>query len=255
MSTHVGGPRGASKFSASGYALGGTTGETGGGIAYLCAGAVKLGAVFAAVTGGYRFSSGEGRFCKSGRGNHCVGRAFLASKELMTMRLVISLGLLVLLLVVPVASQVLDDKLIVPGQRIGKWTLEMSMAELVQMNGRPQSERETVGDFATGLWVRDWPSLGLRVFTLGRDAQRIASLATFDEVYKTAKGVSFASSPEALEAAYGKPTAVAAAATPGSGYSQRWIYDEIGLFVVLGNIYGNTVGVFRPGTAKQLFRY
>jgi hypothetical protein len=43
--------------------------------------------------------------------------------------------LLLLLLAPPATSQVPDDKLIVSGQRIGKWALEMTVDDLVRMNG------------------------------------------------------------------------------------------------------------------------
>ena len=53
------------------------------------------------------------------------------------MRVVAVLGFLLflLLLVQPPLTQVPDDKLIVPGQRIGKWTLDMSIDDLLKMNG------------------------------------------------------------------------------------------------------------------------
>lgn len=144
-------------------------------------------------------------------------------------------------------SQVPDDKLIVPGQRIGKWTLEMTMAELVQMNGRAGSFPGTASDFAPGTWLHDWTGLGLRASTLGRNEQRIASLIALDTTYKAAKGLSVDASQEAVEAAYGKPTAI----TSLGDDLRRWIYDDLGLFFVIGA----TIGVFRPGTAKQLYRY
>ena len=160
------------------------------------------------------------------------------------MKAIAVLSVLALLLLAPSAvSQVPDDKLIVPGQRIGKWTLEMTMAELVQMNGRASSSRGTASDFAPGTWLHDWTRLNLRASTLGRDEQRIAFLLALDTVYKTAKGLSLDASQEAVEAAYGKPTATT--------QFDRWIYDDHGLFFVIGA----TIGVFRPGTAKQLFRY
>ena len=53
-------------------------------------------------------------------------------------------------------------------------------------------------------------------------------------------------SAEAVQAAYGKPTAVT---RPGP--NTRLIYDDVGPFV----IGGFTMGVFRPGEGKLLFRY
>lgn len=156
---------------------------------------------------------------------------------------------LLLLLVSPAASQVPDDKLIVPGQRIGKWTLEMTMAELVQMNGPARSNSGSTEDSAPGIWAHNWVPLDLRANTLGVFEQRIASLVALHDVYKTAKGVGPFASQEEVEAAYGKPTAVTTVSA-ATGL-KRWIYDEIGLYFVIGAI----VGVFRPGTGKTLWKY
>ncbi len=53
------------------------------------------------------------------------------------MKVVAALAVLILLLLAPsVVSQVPDDKPIVPGVRIGKWTLEMTIDTLLQMNVR-----------------------------------------------------------------------------------------------------------------------
>jgi len=66
------------------------------------------------------------------------------------MKAVAALGVLVLLLLAPpVVSQVPDDKLIVPGVRIGKWTLEMTIDTLRQMNGP-----ENIGPGSPGTPIR-----------------------------------------------------------------------------------------------------
>lgn len=52
------------------------------------------------------------------------------------MRTVLALSIIALLLLAsPAVSQVPDDKLIVAGQRIGKWTLEMTVDDLFRING------------------------------------------------------------------------------------------------------------------------
>lgn len=159
------------------------------------------------------------------------------------------LVLLILLTATQAASQVPDDKLIVPGQRIGKWTLDMTMAELVQMNGPPESTPWTAGgaDLADGIWRHTWYPHALRAFAQGPTEQRIVALVAMSTAYKTTKGVGPATSQKSVEAAYGKPTAV----TMVSAAEPRWIYDKIGLFAIIG---GN-VGVFRPGTAKTIWKF
>ena len=51
------------------------------------------------------------------------------------MRTAILLLLTVLLLAPRAVAQAPDDKLIVPGVRIGKWTLKMTIPDLERMNG------------------------------------------------------------------------------------------------------------------------
>lgn len=164
------------------------------------------------------------------------------------MKIIAVVGTVTLLLLAhPAVSQIPDDRLVVPGQRIGRWTLEMTMDELVRMNGRPLSQPVTAPDVAPGTWVHDWVDPGLSALTLGRTEQRVVSLIARYASYETAKGVRINVSQEAVEAAYGKPTAIT---LPGGDF-RRWIYDDLGLYVAIGR----TIGVFRPGTAKQLFRY
>lgn len=159
------------------------------------------------------------------------------------------LVLLILLTATQATSQIADDKLIVPGFRIGKWTLDMTMAKLVQMNGPAQSTPWTAGgaDLKDGIWRHTWGHLSLRAFTQGRTEQRIVALVAMDVTYKTAKSVGPGASKESVEAAYGKPTAV----TMPFATEPRWIYDEIGLFVIIES----NVGVFRPGMAKTIWKF
>lgn len=164
---------------------------------------------------------------------------------------------LLLLLVSPAASQVPDDKLIVPGERIGKWTFQMTIGDLLRLNGpydqavnpRPVLARPT---WVPGLWLHSWDHLGIRVWTLGRDSQRVEALVTLSEDFKTSKGVSVGATREALETAYGKATRIRA---PGPDFLEI-IYDEIGLNVQINP--GNSVEIvriFRPGEASKIFTF
>jgi hypothetical protein len=47
----------------------------------------------------------------------------------------VALALVCLGEVAPAIAQVADDRLIVPGQRIGSWTLDMTIADLLRTNG------------------------------------------------------------------------------------------------------------------------
>jgi len=155
--------------------------------------------------------------------------------------------LLVLLGASQATSQVPDDNLIVPGQRIGKWRVEMTIANLVQMNGRATTIA-TVNpvDYVLPLPERhNWNQLGFAAFS--RDGQKVDFLLIYSPNFKTEKGVGPGSDRSAVLNAYGPPTAGVA--------GSRMIYDAIGF---AAGVEGNTmVGgfVFLAGTAKQLWRF
>ena len=152
-------------------------------------------------------------------------------------------------------SQVPDDKLIVEGQRIGKWTLAMTIANLVQMNGPFDASIPAQGpDLARPVVLHRWNRLGLNAVTSADDTQRIEVLVAFSDEYKTGKGIAVKARRENVETAYGPPTAVTQW-TP-SPFSRRLTYDQIGLGVNLieGGVV-DSVGIFRPGTAKQLWKF
>lgn len=175
------------------------------------------------------------------------------------MKAVAVLGVAVLLFVAPsTASQVPDDKLIVPGQRIGKWTLKMTTDDLVRMNGDrnrrsgPPIERGRASDFvSTDFWWHHWDNLGLHAVTDGRDGPRILLLIVTSKEYKMAKGIAVHSERKDVEREYGKPTVVSVPAPD----MLSLIYDKIGLGVDLDAIgVLQTIFIFRPGSAKQIFR-
>jgi len=185
------------------------------------------------------------------------------------MKVLAALGVLVLLLLVPPAiSQAPDDKLIVPGQRIGKWTLAKTIDQLLQMNGPRNIRRGTPGspldrmqawfaDSNDEIWWHWWADVNFSAATRGRDAQRVEYIFTANDEFKTEKGTTpFVTAREAVESAYGRPTAVTRAG-PEAG-RMRLIYDEIGLAVIVGQAptgasITRALAVFRPGTARTLW--
>jgi len=156
--------------------------------------------------------------------------------------------LLVLLCASQATSQVPDDNLIVPGQRIGKWRVAMTIADLVQMNGRATTI-STVNpvDYVLPLPERhNWNQLGFAAFS--RDGQKVDFLLIYSPNFKTEKGVGPGSNRIAVLNAYGPPTAETNVGT-------RLIYDAIGF---AAGIEGDTmVGsfVFLAGTGKSLWRF
>jgi hypothetical protein len=174
--------------------------------------------------------------------------------------------LVVLTLALPATSQTPDDKLVVPGQRIGKWTLEMTIDDLLRLNGPRKGEP---GGVPTGLqrwpgrdavqdvWEHQWSHLGIRAGTLGRDSQNVMYLGT-EWDFKCAKGIGVDVSRDVLETAYGKPTVITvtrqADVRPGILTA---IYDAIGFAVWIvsdRNLIAASI-VFRPGTANQIWKW
>jgi len=174
------------------------------------------------------------------------------------MKKVTLLTIVVLLpLISPALSQVPDDKLIVPGQRIGKWTLTMTIADLTQINGPPSRVSAAPlwapQDLAREFLVHYWERLGFFAATSTTDTQRVDALFATSDEFKTEKGIGVNSRREAVEAAYGGPTAE----TRPSRSAVRLTYDEIGLTIaILESVaLAIEVAIFRPGTRRQLFRF
>lgn len=183
------------------------------------------------------------------------------------MRVVAVVGLVLFLLAQPAVSQVPDDKLIVPGQRIGKWTLGMTIDDQLKMNGprrglsyKPLQPLPHTDMVSPDVWEHHWDQLdGFYALTVGRDSQEVIVLA-IEEAYKCAKGIGAGGSlQQAMEAAYGKPAAV----TVADKSVNTVIFDEIGLAAWVtrpewtaypaGTVY--TMLVFRPGTARSIWKY
>jgi len=184
------------------------------------------------------------------------------------MKAVAALGVLVLLLLAPpVVSQVPDDKLIVPGVRIGKWTLEMTIDTLRQMNGpenigpgSPGTPIERMpgwfADSNSEIWWHEWSNLSFSAATRGRDAQRVEYIFTWSNDFKTGKNIAPGMVRQAVENAYEQPTAVTRAGGRQIPGGLRLIYDEIGLAALISrNGVAEMLFVFRPRTARTLWNF
>lgn len=170
----------------------------------------------------------------------------------------ILLLLSLLLAVGPAASQTPDDKLIVPGVRIGKWTLEMTIDDLVRMNGPARFAFFTKGRAPEADAIRefseyDWNSLGIAAITFDRHRTELlaAGVGAALQPHKTDKGIGFRSSRAEVRKAYGTPTAET---TPQEGQANL-IYDEMGVaFRVFNGGRVRIIYVFRPGTARRFWQ-
>ncbi len=162
--------------------------------------------------------------------------------------------LVLLLLAPPAVSQVVpDDKLIVPGVRIGKWTLDMTIQQLVQMNGRPSTvDRAGGADHVPPapqryIWDR------LAFFAITRDGQKVQNFLIGDEAFKTEKNVGPGSTRVSVQNAYGTPTAETT--VTADGRTTRMIYDAIGFAAVIDGGVAISVNIFRAGDAKTIWRF
>jgi len=181
------------------------------------------------------------------------------ARRILTCKKRIGVFLAFLLIAAPAFSQGADDGFIVPGQRIGNWTLDMTVDDLLRMNGPRKAIGTVFGSWETvvrmqyrdvvsaDFWIHRWDHLGLRALTLGPENQRIWSLGTFEAVYRTVRGVRRGATRGAVEGAYGKPTAIT---QPRAGYLHL-IYDQLGLAGRISNERVDWIIVFRPGTAKE----
>ena len=178
----------------------------------------------------------------------------------------ISLFILILLILAPPAiSQVPDDLLIVPGQRIGRVKLENSIDEVIQLYGNPSSVFENQrgllleGFDALPVTLHYWNNVALKVAT--RDRVKIEYIfldATepLSSSYKTEQGIAIDTPRQVVERLYGQPTARAVSLVlQNIPVKERWIYDKSGLFLSMIGGKVSTLGVFRPGEAKNNWKF
>lgn len=161
--------------------------------------------------------------------------------------------LLVLLVVLlagasPVAGQVADDKTVVPGVRIGRWTLMTPIPELLRMNG-PSSSRPSVASLlvSDATWY-SWDSLGIAAGT--HDRRSTAYLAVYDGDYAP-RGAGIRASRNAVLTAYGEPTYEGDFIVQGRTITVL-AYDKIGLAYFLQSDVVQVFLIFHPGNIHSL---
>lgn len=172
------------------------------------------------------------------------------------MKTVAVLSVVALLLLAPsAASQVPDDKLIVPGQRVGAWTLQMTIQEIVGKLGHQEhiaSGGQLGADFQGDLRAYRWSGEGLHAYT--RDDRTILLLEAYQAPqFVTDKGVKFGMQRGDVEGSYGRPTRVT---QWGSNTAQVTLwYNDVGLevFFTRTSTVGG-IGVFRPGAASSIWK-
>lgn len=168
----------------------------------------------------------------------------------------VGLFLLFLLLLAPSAtSQVPDDKLIVSGQRIGKWTLEMTLDDLVRMNGPAVGLPPPPSPLYVGtLILYSWRTSPLTALTRDRrrtDALMISGPEPGADTFKTEKSIGIGSTRSSVIAAYANPPAT----IPVNPTTANLIYDEIGIAFNVVNDRVDAIWVFRTRTAASVWRF
>ncbi|MDQ7843568.1 MAG: hypothetical protein QN141_10580 [Armatimonadota bacterium] len=165
----------------------------------------------------------------------------------------------VLWLALPGGAQPPDDRLIVPGERIGRWTLEMTVGEVEQMVRPPNLPRgqgsaivdiRPGDDVQPGVMTVYWSHV---LFGMGiNDPQtgKAIYLMVVSSNYKTARNVGPGDPLEAVTAAYGAPTRTTSV---GTGLT-RLIFNDIGAAFVVRSGQVIQVFVFRPGTGPAIWK-
>lgn len=160
-----------------------------------------------------------------------------------------------LLLVSPVASQVPDDKLIVPDERIGRFTLTMTVAEILGMLG--PAEKLSPGRFGDQSLQNDltlyiWDVVPLTIITRDEKVPLSVSIRRSHD-YKTARGIGYLAKPEAVRDAHGAPTREVQWGRRTQ--EQVLIYDGLGIAFFIGDegIVGS-IGVFKRQSASGIWK-
>lgn len=169
------------------------------------------------------------------------------------MRTAILLVLAILCITCPAVSQPADDKLIVPGVRIGKWTLKMTFDEMEKMNG-PTSVSHGLfwPDFRGETFFYVWRSLdfGVAAYEPRKVGWFVVCFGGFVP-WRTEKGIGLQSTRANILKAYGKPTVET---VPFQG-QKNMIYDAIGIdFQVHDPGAIREIRIFRSGTAKSIWK-
>jgi hypothetical protein len=171
-----------------------------------------------------------------------------------------------LLLQTPI-SHAADDGIIVPGERIGTWTLTMTLTDLIHMNGTPDSWGRGYNPPQSDV---NWSHLGLSASSFD-DKEIVYLFIGYNPSrrYKTAQGIGYGSSKNEMERAHGIAPQIAGLPPRFQWRSEVQVYDSIGLAFVftkcvndprsppcipdpLGTFQVTAAYVFRPGNAKRM---
>jgi hypothetical protein len=154
-----------------------------------------------------------------------------------------------------VAQTTPDDKIIVPGVRIGKWTLQMTLDGLAKMNGPATVEKVVYTDYRSATFsFYSWSSLdfGVGTYEPGKVGWFAVGFSYTVLPWRTQEGIGFQNHREDVLKIYGKPSAETA---PDLGL-KNLIYDVIGINFQVYDTGGDIkeIRIFRPGAAKRIWK-
>ena len=182
------------------------------------------------------------------------------------MRLIGCIVFALALLATQAFAQSVNDKSIVPGERIGPASVTMTFERLGQALGAKQGlgrpnngqivlqQPETAESQASA--VHRFDHVGLRAVT-PPGSDRVGLIAAYnstdvDHGYTTKEGIRIGSGRAEVEAAYGKPTAI----TTANPSQSQMIYDDRGVgFRLTADSKVDLIQVFRPGTARERWKF
>lgn len=152
-----------------------------------------------------------------------------------------------------------EDKMVVPGVRVGRWSLALTLDDLMRMHGYAVRLLVTAGlppaadavfDHTTYSWV-GVPFAAMAFQGRKRvEYLQIGFLMHSANAYRTTAGIGFMTRRPRVIAAYGRPTAEMAPHPLGT----RMIYDHLGIAFgldMVGRVH--TMYVFRPWEASRFW--
>jgi hypothetical protein len=150
----------------------------------------------------------------------------------------------------PATSQVFDDNLIVPGTRIGKWTLTTTVGDLLQTFGPTPGLTLPPGPlYQAGFTLLAWPSSpSLSVLTRDRRKIELLFIGSRGGDYTTEKGVSVGKAGTFVLEGYGSP------GTRVPANRNILVYDDIGIAFNVSDDRVSTIFVFRAREAASIWR-
>lgn len=164
---------------------------------------------------------------------------------------IIAAGLLLLALTtLPVAAQTPQDKIAIPGSRVGRWDLNMSVQDFLRTNG-PAGPRPSVAtQYVPRMTWYSWDHLGIGAAS--HDRRKVEFLAVYAvRDLTTERGVGIRSSRRAVLAAHGSPELEGDIFVQGK-IIPVLIYNKMGLALFLNEDAVDLMLIFRPGDGGDL---